>query len=740
MLMKKCTYVGGALGLLAAVAILSLPSPGLAAAAAKKPVAKTAPKAATANQNDAAYEQWLRKYGAYDRIVSATPESGEDAAANALKRAEGLLLQGTPQQALQLIENLPAYEDATQETRRLWLGGQAHRALGDAYKAVIWYSHAVQLMDAKQLKARLTGEPGLDALWVDVWRRQFWAFVGNPSASREALEATLRTLLSQAEAAWGPENFWVKASEALTLAKGDSPSEQAEPETAEAAKDAPAKAAPAKAAKAGKDKDAALAVSEADRTRIAQAAALASLEDYARAREALSGVSEPALRDFWRAFLDFLATGKAPEAKGLATAGFAKAAGFWNANQLAPYAANREEWFLGNQGSQAWVKFRNNIAQLPRSEAREAVDKELQSLLLSEEMSRLLRSMKLVLLLEDGSQDAAREVWNSLDKRKLPLSLRLAGGLAFQEELKSLLPQEIGAAGKLSPALSALLAAGGNGLPLAGEAPFWTRMEVGRNSSVNKVWPLDRLLVMADWQARWVAGPGPELARRSAFLFPDTSYGYDCLLYLAKRAVENRSFQLADAYFARMAGMSVGKKQQAARLGLKAKMERDSGRDEEALKTFHEIEALGVDLDPRTRMDMATFLQLKIDFEGGRKHLLILWEQRDKLTRPEQAEVLFWLGEGEHSLRNYDAALDYYLRLAYQFPQEPMWPTAAMYRSAMIYEIKGNYEAAKKLLATVIATADTKEAKEAARNRLSALEAKAGKPTTKESGETVYPF
>lgn len=729
MSMKKCTCMCCALAFLASMASLSLPNPGLAAAAAKKPVAKAAPKAATANQNDAAYEQWLRKYGAYDRIVSATPDSGDDADANALKRAEGLILQGTPQQALQLIENLPAYEDAAQETRRLWLGGQAHRALGDAYKAVIWYSHAAQLMDAKQLKARLAGEPGLDALWVDVWRRQFWAFAGNPTASRETLEATLRTLLSQAEAAWGPENFWVKATEALSQATGN---QTVSPETV--------KAEPTKAAKAAKDKDAPLTVSEADRAHIAQAAALASLEDYDRAREALAGISEPSLRDFWRAFLDFLATGKAPDAKGLAAAGFAKAAGFWNANQLAPYAANREEWFLGSPGSPAWVKFRNSIAQLPRSEAREAVDKELQSLLLSEEMSRLLRSMKLVLLLEDGNQEAAKAVWDGLDKRKLPLGLRLAGGLAFQEELKTLLPQETAAAGKLSPALSALLAAGGNGSPIAGEAPFWTRMEVGRNSSVNKVWPLDRLLVMADWQARWVAAPGPELARRSAFLFPDTSYGYDCLLFLAKRAVENRSFQLADAYFARMAGMSVGKKQQASRLALKAKMERDSGRDEEALKTYHEIEALGVDLDPRTRLDMATFLQLKNDFDGGRKQLLVIWEQRDKLTRPEQAEVLFWLGEGEHSLRNYDAALDYYLRLAYQFPQEPMWPTAAMYRSAMIYEIKGNYEAAKKLLATVIATADTKEAKEAARNRLSALEAKAGKPATKESGETVYPF
>jgi len=286
------------------------------------------------------------------------------------------------------------------------------------------------------------------------------------------------------------------------------------------------------------------------------------------------------------------------------------------------------------------------------------------------------------------------------------------------------------------------LAAAGTGTALIAEAPFWTKAEVGRNSDVNKNWPLDRLLVLADWQARWDAAPGPELARRSAFLFPDTAYGYNCLTYLTQRAIEGRYFQLAGTYLNKMDALSTDKASQAVRLGLKAKMERESGKDAEALETYHALTELGVELDPKTRLDMATFLQLKNDFEGGRKQLLMLWSQRDSFPRPLQAEVLFWLGEGEHSLRNYDAALDFYLRLAYEYPKEPMWPTVAMYRAAMIYELKGNFEPAKKFLNAVIATADTKEAKEAARNRLNALEAKSGKPTSsaKDGQETVYPF
>lgn len=723
----RCAGMPRALmGSLLLASLMTLPA-GALAAAPKKANAKPATEAKSAKPaaTDAAYEQWLKKYGAYDRIVQPADNPADEASGSTLKRAEAQLLQGAPQQALALIEAQQPYEDQALETQRLWIGGNAFRALGDPYKAVVWYSHAAKLMDAKQIKAKLAAEPGLEALWVDVWRRQFWAFVGNPSASRDALEQTLRTLLGQAETAWGQENFWVKSKEALALATG---------ENATADEGSSKAKAPEKPSKDGP-----LVVNAADRQLIAQAVAAASLEDYARAKGFLAELSTPALRDFWTALLTFLNTGKAPDAKSLGAAGYAKAAGFWNANLLASYAGNREEWFLGSS-TPSWTRFKTNLTQLSKSEAQEAVDKELQSLLLSEEMSRLLRSLKFILSLEDGNIEAAHEMWNGLDKRKLPICLRVAGGLMFQEDMKTLLPQEIGAAGKLSPALSALLAAGGTGSPLAGEAPFWTRMEVGKNSNVNKLWPLDRLLVLADWQARWAAGPGSELARRSAFLFPDTGYGYDCLIYLTQRAVENRSFQLAEAYLTRMAALSTDKKRTISRLSLKGKMERDSGKDEQALATYQEMLGFGSDMDPKARLDIATFLQLKGDFEGGRKQLQILWEQRDKMPKPLQAEILFWLGEGEHSLRNYDAALDYYMRLAYQYPQEPMWPTVAMYRSAMIYEIKGNFETAKKLLKSVIATADTKEAQEAAKNRLSALEAKAGKPTTKEGGEPVYPF
>ena len=696
--------------------------------------AKKSPKAAKAKQEskaaaateaapatDAAYQQWLKKFGAYDRIVSGTPETDE-ASPDSLKRAEAHLVQGAPQQALSLIESIPAYEDSALEIQRLWLGGLSFRALGDPYKAVIWFSQAGRLMDPKQLKARLAGEYGMESLWVDVFRRPYWAFVGTPSASREALEMTLRTLLDQAETTWGPENFWVKSKEALALATSPS---------GESAK-----------VLEPSGKDATLNVTDADRLRIAQMLTTVSLENYDAAAGSVSGLGDPALKDFWKAFISFVKKGKPHDTKVLGGAGYAKAAGFWNANMLAPFAGTREEWLLGNPNSPAWLKFRNNLLQLSATEAREAVDKEMQSLLLSDEMARLLSSAKFALLVQSGDVEAAKEIWATLDKRKLPLTLRVAGAILYLEDMKDLLPQEIGASARLTPPLSALISAAGLGSPLPGESPFWTKIEVGKSSNVNKKWPLDRLLVLADWQARWVASPGAELARRSAFLFPETSFGFDCLAYLARKAIDERYYLLAGTYLERMAPVAADKRQQAIRLGLKAKMERDSGKDDDALTTYQQIIALGRDIDPKTRLDMATFLQLKNDFSGAKKQLLILWEQKDTMPRPLQAEILFWLGEGEHSQKNYDEALDYYLNLAYQYPKESMWPTVAMYRASMIYELKGKYDAARKFLNAVISTAERNEEREAARNRLNAIDAKIGKqqPGTANPQEMVYPF
>jgi len=108
-----------------------------------------------------------------------------------------------------------------------------------------------------------------------------------------------------------------------------------------------------------------------------------------------------------------------------------------------------------------------------------------------------------------------------------------------------------------------------------------------------------------------------------------------------------------------------------------------------------------------------------------------------------QAELLYYMAEGEHSMGNIDKALDYYLRLAWQYPQENIWALTAMFRAALIYDGMGQYDTAKNLLVTVIRNAETEQQREAAKNRLTEIEAKRGRAeerTKAGGGNMVYPF
>ncbi len=65
----------------------------------------------------------------------------------------------------------------------------------------------------------------------------------------------------------------------------------------------------------------------------------------------------------------------------------------------------------------------------------------------------------------------------------------------------------------------------------------------------------------------------------------------------------------------------------------------------------------------------------------------------------------------------------------------------AMYRASIIYEKKGKYDTAKRMLKTVVKRADRKEQREAAKARIAAIDKKMGTKTKGKTASTlVYPF
>lgn len=175
-------------------------------------------------------------------------------------------------------------------------------------------------------------------------------------------------------------------------------------------------------------------------------------------------------------------------------------------------------------------------------------------------------------------------------------------------------------------------------------------------------------------------------------------------------------------------------------LDIKTRIELDSGRQGAALKTYQQMVKTGEPVPVMTRLRMALLFQQKKNYEAAKTELLAMWDQRASMTTALQAETLFWLGEGEHAMRNTDKALDYYLKLAWQYPQENIWALTAMYRASLIYEKRGKYETAKKLLGTVVRNAARKEQREAAKARIDAIDKKMGEQKGQNKSTLVYPF
>lgn len=658
---------------------------------------------------DPDYLQWLERYDAWDKVESSIAASGS-APEFILKRARIYMNEKQPAKAASLLEQTPPFEDKAMESERLWLGGRAFRAAGEPSKAVLWFSQAGRIMSSSQMRDAFTDEPGLETLWMDVWRRMYWGWQANASLSREAQKMVLTATLQQARDVWNSDIFWKDAG-ALVL-----PDENAAKEPVPFSS---------------------LDITQADSIFIARALSACALGDFDKARSILSALGQDVVSRFWIQVVDTMDRGaKSPAMPELAQ--YPKANAFPRAGVLD--SITPEDWLLGNEDAATWTRFRDNLLAMPASEALRAVDAETQSMLISQDMLALLQSVKLAFAVLAGENQQAKNIWKNLDRPALPLSLKLAGVILFNEAPRAVLPKDIREARRLFSVISPLASAAGARFPESPNAPFWLRLNKDEiNSAMAGHWPLDRLLILADWDRRWSEGQSPDLARRILFLFPETGLGAQAAVLLAKQSIKDKNLRLAEFYAGRIPEDSHG----PAGLGsmeVRAMLLMLQGKEEAALKAFNQLIAKGGELAPMTRLKLALLLQQRGDLQGGRDHLLALWQRRAELSTALQAEILFWLGEGQQAMGDMDGALDYYLRLAWKYPQENIWAITAMYRASMIYERRGYFDTAKKLLGTVIKNAATKEQREAAKARLSAIELKMRDQGGSSEGTVEYPF
>lgn len=671
------------------------------------------------------FQEWLEHYGAWDRLEKeyASAEA-HDSPEAILKRAEVYLNLNSPEKALEIIEMTPAFTDPPLEARRLWLGGKAHRGLGELSKAVLWFTQASKFMaDSSSIRQLFQRESGLESIWHDVWLKMYWSYAANYTISRDSQKEALNQILAVGEQVW-QNAFWERANTLLNPIGLNAISGTDAPQTQNS------------------EQPVIPVISATDTKLIAQAMASVSLEEFGDAYTAASGITSIPARTFWTSIVIFVENGSLPTNLNVFVEGkHLKANAFWAGNVLAAHSNSRSQWYLGNPDSGPWKQFRDNILSMPFNEAVSAIENELGSMLISEQTAALLNNFKLAISLANGEFTSSINTWNSLSKKSLPITLRLAGMLAFKESFNNVLPDKPAEAYRLYPVLSALSGAAGMDIHEQTDAPFWTTAQEKQLKTLSQdKYPLDRLLMLAYLQKQFESKPSVELARRAAFLFDDSSFGLRSLIHLADDAVKAKKLQLGAFYLNRINETTLPPDVRLAWLDIKARLELDSGRQAAALATYKEMVATKEPIPVMTRLRMALLHQQRKEYKSAKSELLAMWDQRASMTTTLQAETLFWLGEGEHAMRNTDKALDYYLKLAWQYPQENIWALTAMYRASLIYEKRGKYETAKKLLGTVVRNASRKEQREAAKARIDAIDKKMGTKKKDTKSTLVYPF
>ncbi|WP_415712969.1 tetratricopeptide repeat protein [Maridesulfovibrio sp.] len=664
------------------------------------------------NKKDS-FESWLEKYGAWDVLEQNYSQTG-DTPELILKRAETAFNLGRYSACLGILQSTPAFTDKNQEITRLWLGGKCQRALGDPVKGVIWFSQAARLMDQETMTSKFKEDSYFKSVWFDVWRSLYWGYRVTPDSARESRKMLLEQTFRQAEKVWPTTYFIVNSKTKLA---GLNSSSEIDPAVSNST-----------------------VVNEDDRMAIAKSLAASSIGEWEKSDHALDMISNSTVQVFWKSVNMFLESGKTPEATStFSQAGLIRPASFFEAGVLEPAVLSPALWQLGAPTSTAWNVFRKKLLEMEPEEALKTIDRETGSLLLSSELVNALQNYRLAFAFLTGDMELARNVLKRLDADTLPISLRIASGIAFKLPLSKVISTVDYGKNENLYIISTLSEAAGVDYFKGIDTPFWSPIShKSLNQTINAN-PLDRLLVFADLAQQEDIKNKIKVARRCAFLFPKSRLGAESFIALADHAAVNRDFKLSAYYLKRVDQDKYGPELRMKWLAAAVEYDLAEGNDAKAMKAYNEILQSGGTLPAEKELKLALMIQQKGELKKAQAILERIWSTRDDLKNNElRAEILFWIAEGEHAMGKKEKALQHYLELAWEFPEQNIWAVTAMYRASMIYEHKGHFETAKRFLRTVIKRADRKAQKEAAQARLNAIDTKLAKVG---AGKDVsYPF
>ncbi|WP_028574454.1 tetratricopeptide repeat protein [Desulfonatronovibrio hydrogenovorans] len=636
--------------------------------------------------NRDSYHEWLKRYGAMDIYAMNLREQDPSPQAR-LDYANALVSLGNAQEALTVLNSLETMDSPQVQGKSHWIRHRALRQLGEFERSILSVVEAAGLLGFQETVQLMSQEPDLEKLWNNVWKRWYFQTL-RPDMVHEGRILIMDLSFRLASAAWPDQGFWSKISSPLAA----TPAEKTGPSS--------------------------------DQIQIAKALSLWSIGHWSMADQALEQVSNSSKKSFFRELGTFLRSSDLAAWKSNDSS--IKSSGFSQvyAQQLINFVL--EDFRLKSPEAGSWEPFLTQVKTFPPGRSLEVIRQELSSALLSGDVRSRLHALEFIFELQEKNHVQALESWykSGTDPSGLPFTIILA---------VSILSKDPGSLSSLPsstyPVLKELLNAAGFNPDPEHMAGFW-KEEIKNLSSLYTVFPLDYAVNYLFYQKNFTAKQDRESAINLAFLFPYSEIGQSSYLNLARHAYKDGNKTLAWRYLQNISQEFAQGPRQLELLEAKAGILMDMGREEESLSTYQEI--LKIDparLNPETRLKLALLAQEKNQWDTAQAMLQDLWRDRSNISESIQAEILFWLGEGAQYRGDLEKALDYYLRLAWGFPGENIWAVTAMYRAGLIYEQRGMLDPAKNLFQTVLRNADRNAQKEAARQRIDAIESRMGAST-----------
>ncbi|MBU1247511.1 MAG: hypothetical protein KKB70_02335 [Proteobacteria bacterium] len=670
------------------------------------------------NINEVTYQEWLKNYQAWDKLDKVY-SSSEHTPENVIKQARAAMNAGNPERVLEIVESTVPFEDSNAtEIDRLWLGGQAYRALGVPERAVLWFVEAADLMSPAERKSKLTSEPDMDLMWKDVFRKLFEIYIYNSSITHEAQAVYLQRILNHASPVWSSDNYWEVAT---SVFEQSLPQEPEEPGTTHHGK--------------------IQYVSNDDMLAGASVFAISSIKQEIPEKFFID-VSDRNLAGFWKRLLVLIEKNDKSLGDDAEMSGQAVRATRFLAGDFGLISEYLGKNWTYEPASSAFESFSQNTRLLSIDELYLLfLEGNPASLMVETVPESELLPLQLGLGIAKNNREMAEYAKENLDITALPHGLKLAVALYFDLQFKDVFKREPDMTNKEDLFWNILLEAAGAPPAFPHLAPFWQVVDPTKDrTTLIRQWPLDPEVMLEVWKYDWLHSRDSSLARRIAYLYPTEQLGMLCMLYLADEALHNNQVKLSDFYVSKVDTSATNSTISAEYYRVQAEILISKEDMDGAYASYQKLVESGAPIDDTTRLKIAFLLQQRGELSQGREHLLRLWERKDEFDTPMQAEILFYLAEGEQAMGLSDKALDYYLQLAWKYPQESMWALTAMYRAATIYEDREQYDPAEKLLNTVLKNAATPKQREAATTKLENIRGRRAKDTSHGSGAVPYPF